>query len=192
MIVELDIPPGLLKKIKALNILSDGDTGSTEQYLVNLLDKTVSHEIASAVGVGPAASAPAAVVHQAVPAVRPDMDVTEISDGLGDDFNYDDEELENSIPGETDPEALIPKPRAGHLRSGAVTDDMLEHDTDVEDPDHEAATEAPSTFADEVNAENAFANAAGLPSPAVMEELPQVTRRNKQRRGKARVIPYGG
>jgi hypothetical protein len=75
-----------------------------------------------------------------------------LSDGLGDDHDYDSEEPEP----ETDAFAMVPK-------IGGLSDKEIEHDMDVEDPEHEAAAVPPLQPGPNDNAEDLFLALAGIP-----------------------------
>lgn len=75
-----------------------------------------------------------------------------LSDGLGDDHDYDSEEPEP----ETDAFAMVPK-------TGGLSDKEIEHDMDVEDPEHEAAAVPPLQQGPNDNAEDLFLALAGIP-----------------------------
>jgi len=75
-----------------------------------------------------------------------------LSDGLGDDHDYDSEEPEP----ETDAFAMVPK-------VGGLSDKEIEHDMDVEDPEHEAAAVPPIQPNPGDNAEDLFLALSGIP-----------------------------
>lgn len=75
-----------------------------------------------------------------------------LSDGLGDDHDYDSEEPEP----ETDAFAMVPK-------VGGLSDKEIEHDMDVEDPEHEAAAVPPIQSNPGDNAEDLFLALSGIP-----------------------------
>lgn len=192
MQIELEVPESLIKKIKALSILGGETSGNLENHLVSLIDVTVSQKIAEAIGV--AAGAPLArvvpqVLSEEVSQPRPRQrqapasDVTGISEGLGDEFSYDDEDGDEHAV--TNPEDLIPDAAP----SGGLTDDMLA--SDLEFDEGAASSASPQLDQGEVHTEAMFADTVGI--PAHIEEVSHVQRRRQRKtRGKAIVSPYGG
>lgn len=75
-----------------------------------------------------------------------------LSDGLGDDVDY---EAEEPTP-ETNEYAMVPK-------SGGLSDKEIEQDLQVADPEHEAAAEPPIQPGPNDNAEELFAAISGIP-----------------------------
>lgn len=150
MMLELDVSDNLVKKIRALNQLVGGDPRSLPTYIVSLLDKTVSAAIIemveSPLNVEPPAAAriirrkPLVTPRQQqsydpAPHYEPD-DMSGISAGLGDDEPEDDEADESQkLRPEEDPARSTVK--------GGITEDDLDKDMEVADPEHEAKMDAP-------------------------------------------------
>lgn len=117
------------------------------EVLSEELEKVLKGKIADKLGLG---TIPRAVTVSSIKSAkkRPPaptyQDTTGISDGLG------DEDLEPvEIPAEEDPSAFVPK-------KGGLTDEMIENDMQLNDPEHEAASEAVPMMPDQ--AEFTFAN----------------------------------
>jgi len=137
-----------------------------EQTLSHLVQEVVRHQIADELGLISKSTEPV----RGMPAPKQVIfdDPTEIAEGLGDDFNYDDQEPE------TDPVALVPK-------AGGVKEEDLEKDMKIEDPEHEAKVEAPQFKSIEERAE-ADQNAEETFSQMLMGEDPDYIDSRVQRR----------
>jgi hypothetical protein len=116
------------------------------EVLSEELEKVLKDKIAEKLGLSTAIPRQAVVSTAKSVKRRPPpptfQDTTGVSDGLGD---LDPEE----IPAETDPSTFIPK-------TGGLTDEMIEQDMHVEDPEHEAAADGEDI--DDAQAEFTFAN----------------------------------
>lgn len=193
MKIEVDLPDQTIRKIKAFHVLSGGGAGDFDEVLGQLIDQTVSQEIVSQLGISadqlnspsaPVSGAAAQIQHQNqtpqnvqgatvasedtndyVPEKHPD-DITGLSSGLGDDDPYDDED--EGVEPVQDPNEMIPK-------SGGLTDEVLERDTNVEDPEHEAAQEAVQDGPPD-QAEDLFASSLNIPKP----DRPKQTQGNEE------------
>ena len=164
MKLELDIPESLVKKIKAYHALSGEDI---EALVVSTLDKAVTGAIMEKMG-GGLDAAPSAVNGHVLRQEKQRQDHSAVTDGLGDDDELFEEEEEEggSITDEVEggevlhgAEDLVPD-------SGGLTEEALDRDMVVEDPENEAVAESTGSFADEIssgrNAEEMFAaNLAG-------------------------------
>lgn len=127
MLVEIDVPEHLSKKIKALSVLT-GNTERIEELLVSLMDKVVNDAIVGSLQEGlpsgprytEVRSAPNK--HKAAPTQKFYEDASGIADGLG------DEDLEQYLdaPADRDPEALIPQ--------NGLSDRVLDRDMELRDP----------------------------------------------------------
>jgi hypothetical protein len=193
MEITLNLPDLMIRKIRALSILEGGKSADIESQLVSLLDTVLSTSIAKSIGYS-AADAPARGESNA-PSIHafaktfsdnyvPPEDHSGVSDGLG------DEDLPESNDGmETNPEALLAPAGAKGKRSGrGLQDDEIEHDTVVDDPEHEAATVAPSVPAAPAGeAERMFADMADMPPPALTLAEERAIRRRKPLKSKAKV-----
>lgn len=198
MDVTLDLPEDLIRKIRALNILTGGTSASFESTLIEIIQTSVSAQIVRSVSDAVYAEAQAQQVYTRPPVSRPaprpgvvevytdDRDMTGVSAGLGDeDFDIelgpeegldedDDEEAVRAVvrtpPKRAAVQAQTPAPakktrKPRKSKAATITDDEIEHDLEVLDPEHEAAAEAP-TFADQMNevaGEELFAQAAAFP-----------------------------
>lgn len=178
MQVELDLPESLIRKMKALNILlgENSNAPSFENFIIDKLEESVTEAIYQAVDSGKRPT----VMRPAPQDERKSYyhDASEIAEGLGD---FDEEEPEPV----KDEMELIPS-----KSKGGVTPQDLDHDMDIDDPEHEAKAEAiPATPSQK--AEEIFANVTGLPIPAEddMEEDPRITKRKKKVKLRARVVP---
>lgn len=190
MLVEIDVPDHLSKKIKALSVLT-GNTERIEELLLSLMDSAVNDAIVSSLSEVPP-ELPAAMARStevrsgtrkraAPPAQKFYEDASGIADGLG------DEDLEEYLdaPADRDPEALIPQ--------NGLSDHVLDRDMELRDPQHEAKGEA-GTFADDISrqsAEDIFSQVSGLPVPA-FEIDPRVARRQKNVKTRAKVSSFSG
>lgn len=169
MRIELEITERLVRKIRTLNMLLGGHHENFEGFLSQLLDNAVSSAIIGELGLleGPAEQEPRSYE------TRPD-DASGISDGLGDE---EDSEPPAPVRSMTD---VIP-------RRGGLTDQVLDDDMMVADPEHEAKADAASFEADILSdtAESLFADLAGLPAPEVRKKKSPVKLRG-------RVTPFNG
>lgn len=161
MQVELNLPDTLLRKMKALTVMLGGstDAGSFEAMIVELLDQTVTAELIRTIGAegaAPIRREATPVLEEAPPRRNYYADATEISDGLGDEEPEDIDEQPAS-PVE-DMYELIPK-------KGGLTQKSLDDDMDVEDPEHEAKSEAPTASVPNSKAEEIFSQVSGIPLP---------------------------
>jgi len=177
--IELDMPEILVRKIKALSVLIG--TSNIDDLIVDIMDKSVSEEIASILGIGvaaqpakPEAPAPVPVRNQ----YAPSREITEVADGLGD-------EEESNPPPVEDVFAFVPK--------NGVSDKSLDEDMDVFDPEHEAKSEPPeNSHAEYGRSGELFSNMMGLPAfdtPEEYEVDPRVSRRKRKLNIKGRVMP---
>lgn len=182
---ELDLSDTLVRKLRALNILVGGDPRALPEFVAQLINKTVTDAIVqSATGDIDLPETPAAPAHlsrttpsrSAAPQpLRPQEDLSGISEGLGD-------EEEEEIKGETDPMAMVP-------RRGALSEDQVDRDMSVEDPGHEAKTEAPNSADPDMRAEEEFASILGVEVPA---EPTTPKNRGKRRVDTRRVTGFTG
>lgn len=151
MLVEIDLPEMVVRKIRALNALEGGgNAASIQGKLGALIESALNQAIAA---------------HLPTLAYEPDRSyapvrsptvldrfVPPLEDGLGD-------LEETEILPEEDEEALVP-------RRGGLSERAIEHDMDVDDPEHEAKAEAPDDAELRYSkAEDAFAQIAGIPLP---------------------------
>lgn len=210
MQVTVDLPDTTVRKLKALVALSPV-AEDIESTLKDLIDMAATNCIMQLLepnqdeGVNSAADSeeeeeeddgsdevemPAFTTRQKHPASRKSSepwnraaDVSGISDGLGDD---DDEE-----PAKINP----PKGMAKTLRAKThvgVSDADLLHDMDLDDPSHEAKSEAPNFFDAVSTPEAAFTALSGLPDIDNNHLDMRAVRRKKQLKTRAKVTPFTG
>lgn len=185
MQLDLDIPESLVRKLKALNILEGGmHATSMESLVVAMMDEVVNYRILEIMN-APASDTP--YEEAPAPRVKPTPkqvrhvgryeDTTGISDGLGDD------DEDGMPPPETDEMALVP-------RGVGMTDDDLEDDMKVEDPDHEAKEEAPE-FPAGVAADDIFSKVVGIARPLEDDDEidHRIAKRKKRLKIKGKVKP---
>jgi hypothetical protein len=180
MKVEIDLSQKTLRMIQALWYLK-GKQGSMEQTLSHLVQEVVKNQIADELGLNVQTTAPVEI-RGITPTNKVVFDdPTEISEGLGDDFNYDEQ---------TDPENFVPT-------TGGLKEEDLEKDMQLEDPQHEAKVEAPK-FKDQAeadqNAEETFEQMLIDQQGVANYEDARVQRRrykNKTAR-RAKVTAYNG
>lgn len=180
MQLELELPDETVRKLRALNILLGG-TASVEELLAKMLDEAIVSKIVDTITAGQ--PRPVQTLGYIAPLAQPRVaegsvfhDLTGVSDGLGDPEPPPAPKRKAARRPATPPPALV----------ADASDEALEHDMDVTDPDHEAKVEAP-TFADQMgqgqlapSAEEAFGLASGTPPPA-----PDI----KPRAGRAKINP---
>lgn len=175
MELTLNVSPNFLKKAKALRALTDAD--NMDSVITDLLDRAADQAIVEALAALDSGAESLEVRSQ--PARKsvekpvkkapyiPPKDVTDISDGLGDDDV--DEEVD---------------------ASGAVSSEDLDHDMDLDDPDTEAAADASDLDIFGGSAEDIFAEAAGLPPPPAQPAGSSRNERAVRRRElKKKVLP---
>jgi len=176
MQVELDLPESLIRKMKALNILqgNSANAGGFEQFIVSQIEESVTAAIMVALG-NPALPSPIE------PTARSNYyhDASEIAEGLGDDL---DEESPDPVGNMFD---LLPT-------KGGLTNEDLDHDMDVDDPEHEAKADAPAIgIISTQKAEEIFSNVTGIPLPVEDDgEIdPRIAKRKKKVKLRGRVVP---
>ena len=172
MQLDLEVPERLVRKLKALNALEGGlYAANIESLILSMMEEAVNIRILELMEVParPVASTP--LTSSALQGWRPNTNSSTIADDLGDD----------ELPPETDEEALVPT-------SGGLTDEDLDHDLEVGDPEHEAAEEA-SEFPDSIKSDDIFSKVVGIPMPTddEMEEDAHVAKRRHRPKLKAKV-----
>jgi len=196
MKIELDLSPKAVRMIKALTVLTGDTAASIEEQISQLVESSLKSRIGAELGLS---EEPVVTDSRATKPVY--QDTTGISDGLGDDdTDAPEEESEDDDPeiteGLKEMDALVPK-------SGGVSDEAMERDLEVEDPQVEAKSE-PSTFGEdilkggsEISAEDIFSQESGIPvpTPPVVEEGYEdhrVSKRKKRSRSKAIISGFTG
>jgi len=191
MEITIDLPETTIKKVKAFGVLSGGGSADIESLLCGLVDAAVTAAIIEHVTGGTSSEEDAPEERAYAPPTtkaaqkrlpfprHAGSDLSGISDGLGDDdFSEDDGEDTNAS---TDESAFIPT-------RGGLTEQDLEDDMSLSDPEHEAKVEAPpvnrSPGRPQQAAEQLFSELAGLPPPPVD---PRAAQRKKQLKSKAKV-----
>lgn len=201
MQIDLNIPDRLIRKLKALNLIEGGHEASEfEGYIVSLLETTIDQQIIKALynnddATMPTAPAPvrempfkvspprraAPVKQEPVNFINQLHDESGLSDGLGDD--EEEEEKERAKYSTEDAMGFVPK-------KGGLKMQDVDHDMEVEDPDHEAKAEA-AEMPPNTNPNEAFSRMVGIPVP--IEETDEIdyriARRKKNTKSKAKVTP---
>lgn len=161
MNLELDLPEKVIRKIKALQILSGGGSAaSLEEYVVTNLERVVDEAILSHLAGGLTVPSPAAASN-----TKP-YTHSYLDDRLGDE---EDDDFEEPIK----------------KKSSELTENMLEGDMEVGDPEHESVAEAlDDLFPKDLDADEVFSKISGI--PVVSEELDEVDHRilKRKKRGK--------
>jgi len=184
MEITIDLPETTLRKVKAFGVLCGGGGADIETTLIGLIDSSVSSAIIDHLGgvsvpdMAPQETTPR-TARQVVRNTRRDVDSypdhSGITSGLGDE----DEEDVNATSAE---DAFVPK-------RGGLTEQDMEEDMMVSDPDHEAKVDAPpmpkGRTMPQPPAEELFSVLGGLPPPPVVD--PRAASRKKQLKSKARV-----
>jgi hypothetical protein len=155
--LEIKIEARVIRKLKALSALEGFTSPSQiEARASDLFESALDNAIRAHVDEpGKSYSSKAGVSYPEVDnrrAAAAEAVFDGLSDGLGDDHDYDSEEPEP----ETDAFAMVPK-------IGGLSDKEIEHDMDVEDPEHEAAAVPPLQPGPNDNAEDLFLALAGIP-----------------------------
>lgn len=203
MKVEIELSDDVLKKIKALNILRPVE-GGIDNVISAGLESWVNEQIILAVtGYSSASSyeAPAPAPEKAPslharrksapppppPAAEHDaFDASGISEGLSDDEDDYEDQARTS-----DPEAFI---RA----QGGLTEEALDRDMRVSDPEHEAKVDASTIKEKKLTGsgsyqtpEQLFAEHSGLPTPPPVADE-RAKKRRKTQTGKGRATQFTG
>lgn len=188
--LEIKIEARVIRKLKALSALegftspSQIEARASDLFEVALDNAIRSHvddekkSYSSAAGVSyPEVDNRRAV---AVKKAAAEAGFDGLSDGLGDSHDYDSEEPEP----ETDAFAMVPK-------IGGLSDKEIEHDMDVEDPEHEAAAVPPLQQGPDDNAEDLFLALSGI--PLQMDDDHEIDHRilNRKRKTKLRAKVTG-
>lgn len=183
MIVEIDISPRAVRMLKTLGYLTGKKSEEITQEVGQLLEDTLVERIMSELQIE--GRSVKVVSNFNLPQNRPpksvtvNRDVTEISDGLGDEDPAEPEEI---------------PPSEELSLSGGLSDRVLEEDMKVEDPEREAKVDAP-TFGEDIlaqqseegGAETLFSEMAGI------GESPWALRRKKRpTQSKGKVTPLMG
>ena len=167
MILELDLPEKLIRKIKALQILTGGGSAaSLEEYVILNLERVVDESILKHLTTEPTLP----IVRRAAEESREPVRATTYSyldDRLGDEEDY---------------EEVIPK-----KKTGSLTADMLDADMDIGDSEHESTAEAINDLFPkdlDMDADEIFSKISGI--PVVSEEPVEIDHRilKRKKRGK--------
>ena len=211
MEITIDIPDALIRKIKTLSSLVGGSSGDFEPMLLEMIDSGVSQRILNELGMGDAVVAIPPVIMRMPSQPRIEQphasphaygqtgrDITGISDGLGDDDDHGDEDEQHAAPpppkkqrrprGAAKAEKAHKEAAKVAAKAGGLTEEALEKDMEIGDPDHEAKGEAP-TFEDQMresSGEELFAGVAGFSVD------PRIAKRKKRLDSKAKVSNFDG
>jgi hypothetical protein len=193
MEITLNIPERLVKKIKALSALEGGMPEGFEKMIVSELETTVSNKIMSLVAGtrswSETVSVPSVMTtadFRGVP--KPEISATrggemhlgsdytpeDVAAGLGDE----DDDIGQKVD---DYDGLVPE-------TGGLTDEELDNDMIIEDPDTEAISSEYNGIDDDgsVSAEALFSSNLDLPPPPPTARDPRIDRKEKHRRALAR------
>jgi hypothetical protein len=205
MRVEIEISDELLKKLKALSILKPLE-GGIDTAISHGLESWVDQQIVGHImGGASALSAPTfttpAPDHitqrrprrgkqraEEVPSAEHDAyDASGISDGLSDDEDNFEDETRTS-----DPEAFI-RP------TGGLTEESVDRDMRVADPEHEAKVDASVIKEKKLSGsdsyrtpEQLFADHSGLPTPPPVAADERARKRRKTQSGRGRASQFTG
>lgn len=183
MEITLNISEKLLRKIKALSTLEESSIEGFESRIVESLEETISQKIVQlAMGEQEPILMPFAhttqpartVAYSKTETITPDMDYSQeaVVSGLGDEDDEDDEDV--GVP--VDAFDLIPE-------TGGLSDDAIEKDMKVEDPDTEAIGSeytAPEGTNSESSPEDLFSSTLKIDPPAQTHMIdPRVARKKK-------------
>lgn len=158
--LDLSVSDKVIRKLKALSALEGcKNPVEMEQISTALFERALDNAIASHLGeitIDPTMSVVPATPKRTTgwkrAAKAPSYFENDgLSDGLGDDMDYDAQEPEP----ETDAFAMVPK-------MGGLSDRDLERDMDVDDPGSEAKAEPPSPPSPVEDADKMFAQIAGI------------------------------
>jgi hypothetical protein len=199
--VEIEIDDGLLKKIKALSILKPVEGGVETMVAVGLENwvdaQIVEHitgkpsplvaQLRTAAPPGDRQARRRLAAQEQLPNEHDAFDASGISSGLSDDEDeYEDEARTR------DPEAFI-RPEGG------LTEEAMDRDMRVSDPEHEAKVDASVIREKKYDGsdsyrtpEEMFAEHSGLPTPPAVSEDSRAQRRRKKQSGKGRASSFTG
>jgi len=162
MQLTLDVPPSLVKKIRALHLLlPEGAADSFEEIIIGLLDAAAKDAISEIINNQSYEEEEPSPKRKSRPELpkREEEDYETVS-GLGD---------EDEIPGEEDYEALVPP-------TGGLTEEDIENDMQIKDPEHEAISEGKGGWEGYENAEDAFSSKMEI-APHSQRRDPRIQRR---------------
>jgi hypothetical protein len=197
MQITIDLPDNTVRKIRALAVLAPELAENIESALSQLVDMSATNAIVQILGLAGAD----AVTDQSKPAEAPRpktrypesregarawnhaADVSGISDGLG-----DDEEPEATI----NPPAGMAAALKSQKAAGGITYEDLDRDMDVDDPGHEAKSEAPNFYDAVSTPEAAFTAVAGLPDIGNNHFDARAARRKKPLKSRAKITAFTG
>jgi len=173
MILEIEFPESLIKKIKALDALRGG-VAEMDELLVSLLDSVVTGEIVRLVG-GEKEPVMVAVPKGRETLHRPkatlSSDVSGIADSLGDDAAEEEDDDERfyreSKEAQKEAERRLAQspPPVTRGRTTSMSDSDLEMDMQIQDPESEAIGLPPEYTRPGAKAEDQFADLVGIPAP---------------------------
>lgn len=187
--VEIQISRQTLIKIEAIRKLTGAGMAEIETVATAAVEEKISELLADVAMLNDAGGEQPEVPEHAAPETEPGDKGgydSHAYEGIGEEGSdeYDDEE-EDPIPTEQYERQQKRMPR----NELGITDDDLEHDDDVEDPEHESVQQAPGVRGLAQNSEGLFAALSGM---ATEEDPRAVRRKAKTLKGRARVSGYGG
>jgi hypothetical protein len=181
--LELKVSERTIRKLKAYSVLNGFTSPSqVEAKAAELFDRALSEDIVNLVSGLDAYNGKRFAANNlpVTPLVHknksPALPEDGLSDGLGDDVLYEEEEPSP----ETDEYAMVPK-------YGGLSDEDLEHEMDVDDPRIEAKEGPPANLPSSANAEDMFSTLAGIQLPDDEEIDHRILKRKKRLVTKAKV-----
>lgn len=188
--LELEVSEKIVRKLKALSALEGYKSpaqmvAKASEILESALDAAISGHLGpQMMGIPmqmPVEQGPAPTRMRKPFEKELEHSYDGLSNELGDEADYDSEE---PLP-ELDAFAMVPK-------SGGLSDEDIEHDMDVEDPEHEAAAEPPLKAGPNDDAEDLFVSLSGIPlrteDPEEEDESGHwIARRKRRNTSKAKV-----
>lgn len=179
MQIELNLPDSLVRKIKALSVMNGNK--DLEGQISVMLEKTVDDAILSFIKGTPK--------HKTQHPYHTKEDFN-FADSLGDQQDMDVDIPEELPPPVQDMYDLVPR--------GGLTEEILDDDMEVSDPEHEAKAEAPvDLYQNEAGPEPAEANfsrALGIDIPDTSDEYidHRILKRRKNLNFRGKVTPANG
>lgn len=169
--LELRVSIKTVRMLRALAALKGCTPAQIEQVATSLFEEAIAYAIKQELDLVPAVDNSQyrlREMRKPEPPPQPAYDHS-LSAGLGDEYAYEEEEPQP----ETDAFAMVPK-------QGGLSDEALERDLEVDDPEHEAKAEPPSDEVPYSDAEEMFRKIAGIPLP--IEEAYEVDHRILKRK----------
>lgn len=185
--LELKVSLRTVRMLRALAALKGSTPSQIEQLATSLFEEAISYAIKCELDLVPEVEniryhRREMKKPEPQPQPQPVFDQG-LSAGLGDEYAYEEEEPQP----ETDAFAMVPK-------QGGLSDEALERDLEVDDPEHEAKAEPPTDEIPYSDAEEMFRKIAGIPLPVEeAEEIDhRILKRKKRLDSKAKVTELLG